>query len=417
MVPLQNNINTEKIMRRYFADFRRIKELGVNDRRRISSFGIDVSVFSDCYILPGFTDVHVHLREPGFLYKETMETGTAAAAAGGFTDIFAMPNLDPCPDSMKNLEAELNAIKRGAMVRVYPYGAITMGEQGSEISRMEEISDSVIAFTDDGKGVDSDDMMAEAMERAARLGKMIVAHCEDKGYPADSSESEYKQLERDIRLVRMTGCSYHVCHISTKESVELVREAKEEGLDITCETAPHYLTISKDEITDHGRFKMNPPIKSSEDRAALIAGLQDGTIDMIATDHAPHSREEKGRGFKDSAFGIVGMETAFPVLYTNLVLKGVISGERLVELLHDAPRERFGFKKTSFDEMLTSEQPTFAIWDLDEEYIIDPEKFLSKGRSTPFEGWKVRGRCMATVMDGRLIQEYKDERHQIHYNK
>ncbi|MEE0771712.1 MAG: dihydroorotase [Anaerovoracaceae bacterium] len=404
-------------MRRYFADFRRIKELGVNDRRRISSFGIDVSVFSDCYILPGFTDVHVHLREPGFLYKETMETGTAAAAAGGFTDIFAMPNLDPCPDSMKNLEAELKAIRRGAMVRVYPYGAITRGEQGSEISRMEEISDNVIAFTDDGKGVDSDDMMAEAMERAARLGKMIVAHCEDKGYPADSSESEYKQLERDIRLVRMTGCSYHICHISTKESVALVREAKAEGLDITCETAPHYLTISKDEITDHGRFKMNPPIKSSEDRSALIAGLQDGTIDMIATDHAPHSREEKGRGFRDSAFGIVGMETAFPVLYTNLVLKGVISGERLVELLHDAPRERFGLKKTSPDEMLTSEQPTFAIWDLDEEYIIDPEKFLSKGRSTPFEGWKVRGRCMATVMDGKLIQEYKDERHQIHYNK
>lgn len=215
----------------------------------------------------------------------------------------------------------------------------------------------------------------------------------------------------------MTGCSYHICHISTKESVALVREAKAEGLDITCETAPHYLTISKDEITDHGRFKMNPPIKSSEDRSALIAGLQDGTIGYDSHRPCASRREEKGRGFRDSAFGIVGMETAFPVLYTNLVLKGVISGERLVELLHDAPRERFGLKKTSPDEMLTSEQPTFAIWDLDEEYIIDPEKFLSKGRSTPFEGWKVRGRCMATVMDGKLIQEYKDERHQIHYNK
>lgn len=401
-------------MGKIFTDFVKIKELTEDYRRRISSIGIDVFNFSDCYILPGFTDVHVHLREPGFLYKETIRTGTAAAAAGGFTSIFSMPNLNPCPDSIDKLKVQLDAIAKDALVNVYPYGAITVDEAGEKPADLEEIAPYTIAFTDDGKGVASQSMMLDAMKRAKQLNKVIVAHCEDESYPKEAPEAEWKQLERDIELVRQTGCSYHVCHISTKESVELIRAAKAEGLDITCETAPHYLTISNDEIEDDGRFKMNPPIKAADDKAALIEALRDGTIDMIATDHAPHSAEEKSRGFADSAFGIVGLETAFPVLYSRLVEQDIISPEKLVEMLYTAPRKRFGLEACSLEEKLTKEKPSFAIWDLDATYSINPEDFLSKGKSTPFDGWEVKGRCMMTVSDGRIIQEYKDERHQIH---
>lgn len=401
-------------MGKIFTDFVKIKELTEDYRRRISSIGIDVFNFSDCYILPGFTDVHVHLREPGFLYKETIRTGTAAAAAGGFTSIFSMPNLNPCPDSIDKLKVQLDAIAKDALVNVYPYGAITVDEAGEKSADLEKIAPYTIAFTDDGKGVASQSMMLDAMKRAKQLNKVIVAHCEDESYPKEAPEAEWKQLERDIELVRQTGCSYHVCHISTKESVELIRAAKAEGLDITCETAPHYLTISNDEIEDDGRFKMNPPIKTAEDKAALIEALRDGTIDMIATDHAPHSAEEKSLGFADSAFGIVGLETAFPVLYSRLVEQDVISPEKLVEMLYTASRRRFGLEACSLEEELTKEKPSFAIWDLDATYNINPEDFLSKGKSTPFDGWEVKGRCMMTVSDGRIIQEYKDERHQIH---
>lgn len=401
-------------MGKIFTDFVKIKELTEDYRRRISSIGIDVFNFSDCYILPGFTDVHVHLREPGFLYKETIRTGTAAAAAGGFTSIFSMPNLNPCPDSIDKLKVQLDAIAKDALVNVYPYGAITVDEAGEKPADLEEIAPYTIAFTDDGKGVASQSMMFDAMKRAKQLNKVIVAHCEDESYPKEAPEAEWKQLKRDIELVRETGCRYHVCHISTKESVELIREAKAEGLDITCETAPHYLTISNDEIEDDGRFKMNPPIKAAEDKAALIEALRDGTIDMIATDHAPHSAEEKSRGFADSAFGIVGLETAFPVLYSRLVEQDVISLEKLVEMLYTAPRRRFGLEACSLGEELTKEKPSFAIWDLDAKYNINPEEFLSKGKSTPFNGWEVKGRCMMTVSEGRIIQEYKDERYQIH---
>ena len=383
----------------------RVKDIDTAARERLEALGVDVSLFSDYYILPGFADVHVHLREPGFLYKETIATGTAAAAAGGFTDIFSMPNLDPCPDSREHLEVQLDAIRKDGIVNVYPYGAITVNEAGEQMADLEGIADDVIAFTDDGRGVASEEMLLEAMERAHALGRIIVAHCEDENYPKASSETEWKQLERDIELVRRTGCSYHVCHISTKESVELVKKARSEGLDVTCETAPHYLTISSDEIEDSGRFKMNPPIKSAEDRQALLDAVRDGTIDMLATDHAPHSAEEKSKGFAGSAFGIVGMETAFPVVYTHLVEKGIIGIDGLMRLMYENPRRRFGLDVRSLGEELASEAPTFTLWNLDEEYSIDPAEFLSMGKSTPFEGWKVKGRCMMTVLDGKKVWE------------
>lgn len=372
-----------------------------NAERELTDF-LDVE-FSDFYILPGFTDVHVHLREPGFLYKETIKTGSMSAAAGGFTDIFSMPNLRPCPDNPENLQVQLDCIKKDGLVNIYPYGAISVGEKGETLSQMKEIACDVIAFSDDGRGVANSELMEKAMNEAKFLDKIIVAHCEDEDYPKDSAETEWKQLERDLMLVEKTGCKYHACHLSTKESVELIRSAKKRGLGVTCETAPHYLTITRDEIEDSGRFKMNPPIKGEEDRDALIAGIKDGTIDMIATDHAPHSREEKNRGFAGSAFGIVGLETAFPVLYTKLVKTGIISMEKLIELLYINPRKRFGLEVISVDEILKSKKPTFTIWDMGSEYCIEPENFMSKGRSTPFERWKVTGKCMATVVKGKLI--------------
>ena len=390
-------------MRDSFKLVGKIEDFKGKERERLAALGIDISLFNNCYILPGCIDVHVHLREPGFLYKETVKTGTLAAAAGGFTHIFSMPNLDPCPDSLENLKPQLEAVKRDSCVKVYPYGAITVGEKGEKLADMESLAPYVIAYTDDGRGVASEETMIKAMERAERLDKIIVAHCEDESYPKESSESEWKQLERDIELVRKTDCKYHMCHVSTKESVELIRQAKAEGLDITCETAPHYLTVTRDEAEDLGRFKMNPPLKSEEDKQALIEGIKDGTIDMIATDHAPHSNEEKKGTFAESAFGIVGLETAFPVVYTHLVCNDIISLKKLAELLYTGPRQRFGLCVRSIEEELISEKPCFTIWNLHDEYIVELDSFMTKGRSTPFEGWKVKGRCMITVLDGKII--------------
>ena len=375
----------------------------------------DLSVAFDKYvILPGFCDVHVHLREPGYSYKETIESGTRSAARGGYTAVCSMPNLKPAPDCLKNLSQQERLIDEGAVIHVYPYGTITKGQEGSELSDMAAMAERVCAFSDDGRGVQSDDMMRSAMIKAKALGKIIAAHCEDNsllhgGYIHDGeyakahghrgiySESEYGQIARDIELVRETGCAYHVCHISCKESVELIRRAKAEGLDITCETAPHYLVMTDADLKEEGRFKMNPPLRSENDRRALIEGICDGTVDMIATDHAPHSEEEKSRGLEGSAFGIVGLETAFPVLYTELVKKGIITLDRLVQLLSVNPRKRFGIPAGN----------DFSVWELDTEYEIDPNEFLSMGRATPFTGKKVFGRNLLTVCDGKIAFEEK----------
>ena len=372
-------------------------------------------VISKRYIIvPGLCDVHVHFREPGFSYKETIASGSAAAAHGGYTAVCTMPNLDPVPDSAEHLQVQLDAIKRGAAIKVLPYGAITVGEKGEKLADMEAMSDKVCAFSDDGKGVQNDEMMREAMTAAKRLGKIIAAHCEDNsllfgGYIHDgeyarmhghrgiSSASEYKQIERDLRLAEETGCAYHVCHISTKESVELIRQAKARGVNVTCETAPHYLVLCDEDMQEDGRFKMNPPLRSREDKKALIEGIKDGTIDMIATDHAPHSAEEKGRGLEKSLMGVVGLETAFPVLYTELVTKNIITLERLVELMSFKPKERFGIDTNN----------DFAVFDISEAYKIDPEDFLSMGRATPFAGREVFGRCLLTVHNGKVV--YKAE--------
>ena len=373
-------------------------------------------VISKRYIIvPGLCDVHVHFREPGFSYKETIASGSAAAAHGGYTAVCTMPNLDPVPDSAEHLQVQLDAIKRGAAIKVLPYGAITVGEKGERLADMEAISDKVCAFSDDGKGVQNDEMMREAMTAAKRLGKIIAAHCEENfllfgGYIHDgeyakahghrgiSSESEYRQIERDLRLAEETGCAYHVCHISTKESVELIRQAKAHGVNVTCETAPHYLVLCDEDMQEDGRFKMNPPLRSREDKKALIEGIKDGTIDMIATDHAPHSAEEKGRGLEKSLMGVVGLETAFPVLYTELVMKNIITLDRLVELMSFKPKERFGIDTNN----------DFAVFDISEAYKIDPEKFLSMGRATPFAEREVFGRCLLTVHNEKVVYKAED---------
>lgn len=376
--------------------------------------GLSPVISKKYIIVPGLCDVHVHFREPGFSYKETIASGSAAAAHGGYTAVCTMPNLDPVPDSAEHLQVQLDAIKRGAAIKVLPYGAITVGEKGEKLADMEAISDKVCAFSDDGKGVQNDEMMREAMTAAKRLGKIIAAHCEDNsllfgGYIHDgeyakahghrgiSSASEYKQIERDLRLAEETGCAYHVCHISTKESVELIRQAKAHGVNVTCETAPHYLVLCDKDMQEDGRFKMNPPLRSREDKEALIEGINDGTIDMIATDHAPHSAEEKGRGLEKSLMGVVGLETAFPVLYTELVMKNIITLDRLVELMSFKPKERFGIDTNN----------DFAVFDISEAYKIDPEDFLSMGRATPFAGREVFGRCLLTVHNEKVV--YKAE--------
>lgn len=372
----------------------------------------DTLVFDNCIIIPGLCDVHVHLREPGFSYKETIETGTAASARGGYTAVCAMPNLSPTPDSVEHINEELALIEAGACIKVYPYATITKGQAGEELCDMESLADKCIAFSDDGRGVQSEELMLAAMYRARASGKMIVAHCEDNsllrgGYIHDGeyalanghrgicSESEWGPIARDVELVKRSGCAYHVCHISTKESVEIIRRAKAEGVNITCETGPHYILLDDYCLREDGRFKMNPPLRSPADREAILAGVLDGTIDMIATDHAPHSAEEKSRGLEGSAMGVVGIETAFALLYTHLVMRGRLTLERLVELMSQRPRERFGIDS----------DPGFTVFDVGCEYAIDPKEFLSKGKATPFEGERVFGRCRLTVYNGRAVYE------------
>lgn len=367
-------------------------------------------------VLPGLADVHVHLREPGFSYKETIASGTRAAARGGFTDVCAMPNLDPPPDSREHLREQLVSIERDAVVHVRPYGSITRGRKGVELSDMEGLAGQVVAFTDDGSGVQDERLMARAMRKAARLGVIIAAHCEDerllhggyihdgayarrKGHAGISSQSEWAQLARDLDLCRSTGCRYHVCHVSTAESVALIRRAKQDGLPVTCETAPHYLVLCDADLQEDGRFKMNPPLRSAEDRQALLEAVRDGTIDMIATDHAPHSAQEKSLGLKGSAMGVSGLETAFPVLYTSLVKTGFITLEKLVELMSLAPRRifRLGAPYTE------GGGANLTVVDLNAAYAIDPQTFLSMGRSTPFAGMRVLGKVVMTIVDGRIV--------------
>ena len=361
------------------------------------------AIFGDCVIncskyciFPGFVDVHVHFREPGFSYKETIKTGSAAAAHGGYLAVCTMPNLNPVPDSLNNLNVQLEAIKQSAKINVLPFGSITKGQKGQTISDLEEMAPFVCGFSDDGVGVNDTGIMLEAMQRAKALGKIISAHCEDNTQIKDSPEAEWKQIERDIKLADRSGVKYHVCHISTKESVSLIRDAKASGVNITCETAPHYLLFSEKDVKDDGKFRMNPPIRKEADKTALLEGLCDGTVDMIATDHAPHSAEEKSKGLA-SLNGIVGLETAFPALYTELVKNHVITLEKLLGLMSYAPQKRFGI-----------ELDGFTVYDLENEYTIDPSSFCSKGRSTPFDGKKVFGKCIATVSNGNIA--YLDEK-------
>ncbi len=367
-------------------------------------------MFNNCFIFPAFCDVHVHLREPGFFYKESIATGTKASARGGYTDVFSMPNLNPVPDCIDSLNQQLDIIKNDAVINVHPYASITVGQKGEALSDLEGLAPLCAGFSDDGKGVQNEELMREAMIKAKELDKIIVAHCEDNsllhgGYIHDGeyakmnghkgicSESEWKPIERDLKLAEEIGCKYHVCHISTKESVQLIREAKKRGVDVTCETGPHYLVMNDSMLKDEGRFKMNPPIRSEEDRLALVEGIIDGTIDMIATDHAPHSAEEKSKGLAGSMMGIVGIETAFPVLYTKLVKEGVITLEKLIELLSVNPRKRFGLPETE----------DYCVYNLEKAYKINPDEFLSKGKSTPFEGETVFGECELTVCGGKAV--------------
>ena len=370
----------------------------------------EMPAFSNCLILPGFCDVHVHLREPGFCYKETIASGTASAARGGYTAVCSMPNLNPVPDSKEHLQVQLDAIEQDAKIAVYPYGSLTVGQMGEEMADLDGMAADAIAFSDDGKGVQNEEMMRNLMIRAKKLGKTVVAHCEDNsllygGYIHDGvyakehghrgicSESEWGPIARDLKLAKETGCAYHVCHISTKESVALIRAAKAEGIDVTCETAPHYLVLCDEDLQEDGRFKMNPPLRSSADREALIEGILDGTIDMIATDHAPHSQEEKSRGLEKSAFGIVGLETAFPLMYTEFVKTGKMTLERLIELMCIHPRRRFGITSDS----------GYTVWNVEKEYFINPNDFASLGHATPFDGRKVFGENLLTVYNGSVV--------------
>ena len=382
------------------------------DEHLISAVLSGSTVFSsdNIAIFPGFCDVHVHFREPGFSYKETVKTGSLSAANGGYTDVCTMPNLKPAPDTVENISVQLDIIKKDAKIGVHPLGTITKGQNGAELADFDGMKDLAVAFSDDGRGVQSDEMMEAAMKKAKALDKIIVAHCEVNdllfgGYIHDgefcringmkgiSSESEWAQVKRDIELVKKIGCKYHVCHISTKETVELIRQAKRDGVDITCETGPHYLVLNDMQIKDEGRFKMNPPIRSEADRLALVEGIKDGTIEMIATDHAPHSKEEKSKGLSGSNMGVVGLETAFAVMYTHFVKTGEISMEKLLELMVYNPRKRFGIELGN----------SYTVFDLGKKFTVDPEKFLSMGKATPFEDNELYGECLMTVKDGKIV--------------
>ena len=377
---------------------------------------IQILDMEGCIALPAFCDVHVHFREPGFSYKETMKSGMAAAAHGGYTDVCTMPNVSPAPDTKEHIAEQLKCMGQNPKIRVMPYGTITVERAGTVLADMEDMKDSAIAFSDDGSGIQEESLMLAAMEKAKSLGKIICAHCEDNallkgGYIHDGeyakknghrgicSESEFGQIARDIELVRKTGCAYHVCHISTKESVELIRKAKAEGLDVTCETGPHYLVLSDKDLQEDGRFKMNPPLRSEEDKQALIEGVLDGTNDMIATDHAPHSAEEKGKGLEKSAMGVVGLETAFAVMYTHFVKTGILTMEKLVKLMSINPRKRFGIEMHAGD---------VAVFDVNTAYTIDPKHFKSMGKSSPFTGMQVFGRCVATFCNGKMVWREQD---------
>ena len=378
--------------------------------------GASAICLDNCVIFPGFVDVHVHLREPGFSYKETIRTGTKASARGGYVHVCPMPNLNPVPDSVAHLQEQLTLIEKDACIHVHPFGAITVGEQGEEMADLEGMAHHVAGFSDDGRGVQSEDMMREAMLRAKALNKIISAHCEDNsllrgGYIHDGeyarlhghrgicSESEWGPIKRDLKLAEETGCAYHVCHISTKESVQLIREAKAKGINVTTEVGPHYLVFNDMDLQEDARFKMNPPIRSEEDRLALIEGLKDGTIDMIATDHAPHSAEEKGKGLEKSAMGVVGIETAFPVCYTHLVKKGIITLEKLVALLHDNAARRFGYGT----ELKEGEAADLTVFDLEQKFTVDPADFLSMGKASPFTGMELQGVCKLTMVGGEIV--------------
>ena len=402
------------LLKNSFKDMDRVRSFVTEEEFK----RLEAGIFAGKYIVvPSFVDVHVHFREPGFFYKESILTGSTAAAHAGYSHVMPMPNLNPVPDSREHLKEELDIIERDAVINVIPYGSITVGEKGKELADLEGMAPDVCAFSDDGVGLNDPELMKEAMRRAKALGKLVVAHCEDlelraggyihdgkyarlNGHKGICSESEWKPIERDLKLAEETGAGYHVCHISTKESVQVIREAKARGVNVTCETAPHYLVLDDMCLREDGRYKMNPPIRSEEDRLALIEGLKDGTIDCIATDHAPHSAEEKSRGLRDSAMGIVGLETAFPVIYSCLVKEGIIGLDKVVELMSVNPRKRFGLEPAD-------ETKDFAVWELEEEYAIDPEKFLTKGRATPFDNWKVQGRCVLNVVNDKVV--WKDE--------
>ena len=388
--------------------------LGVSVSSILSNDGLRALNSSKYAVFPGFCDVHVHFREPGFSYKETIVTGSTAAARGGYTAVCTMANLNPVPDSIEHLNQQLQLIKDGACIHVYPYGAITIGEKGEVLADLDGMAPHVAGFSDDGRGVQSEDMMRAAMEKAKKLGLPIVAHCEvnellrggyihegdyakQHGHRGICSESEWAQIARDLRLEEEIGCAYHVCHISTKESVDIIRQAKRKGVNVTCETGPHYLVMDDSFLQEDGRFKMNPPLRSREDRDALLQGIVDGTIDMIATDHAPHSAEEKAKGLEKSAFGVVGIETAFPICYTHLVKPGTITMDRLMDLLVWNARKRFNLPLGE----------DFSIWDLDAQYEIDPNDFVSMGKATPFAGWQVNGKCMLTVCNGKIVYQYR----------
>lgn len=393
------------------AIIEKLKTTMAADVQSVSTVALPASFCKEGYfVFPGFVDVHVHLREPGFFYKESIKSGTLAAAHGGYTDVCSMPNLNPVPDCYEHLKLQLDIIEKDACIRVHPYGSLTVGQEGNTLSDMEAMAPYVAGFSDDGRGVQSEEQMRAAMKKAKSLNKIVVAHCEDNtllrgGYIHDGeyakryghagicSESEWKPIERDLRLAEEIGCKYHVCHVSTKESVALIRAAKQRGVDVTCETAPHYLLLDDSYLQEDGRFKMNPPLRGAEDRQALIEGLCDGTVDMIATDHAPHSVEEKSKGLRYSAMGVVGLETAFPVLYTQLVKPGILSLDRLIEAMAVNPRVRFSLPWNN----------DVCVWDLTSESKIQPDTFFSKGRSSPFAGETVFGKCVALICGGKIV--------------